>query len=141
MNQVVDMINEIEWLRKQLQDLEARLEADERANAVVDAAGELQQSAIALEGQLFDVHLTGAREDAFRGPMKLYGRLSALASDIGGWGADFPPTEQQIEVNEVLKERLNEARDQYEVLAESQLAAFNDLLKENNLGGIVIAKE
>ncbi len=48
-----------------------------------------------IAGSLYDIHLTGAREDAFRSPMKLYGRLSALASDIGGFGVDFKPTDQQ----------------------------------------------
>ena len=138
LNEVVDMINEIEWLRKQLGDLEARLEAGDETKSVLDAAGELRQSAIALEARLFAVHLTGAREDAFRGPMKLYGRLSALASDIGAWGADFPPTEQQVEVHGILRERLAEAMEQYEVLNESQVAAFNDMLREKKLGGIVV---
>ena len=48
-----------------------------------------------IAGSLYDIHLTGAREDAFRSPMKLYGRLSALASEINSSGIDFKPTNQQ----------------------------------------------
>jgi hypothetical protein len=138
LNEVVDMINEIEWLRKQLEDLQARLKDKKDVKSVVDAADELEDSAIGVEARLFDVNLTGAREDSFRGPMKLYGRLSALASDISGWGADFPPTEQQRQVYEVLEGRLDEAREQYEVLMTDQVDALNDLLTVSQLGGVTV---
>ncbi len=100
------MINRIEWLRKQLLDLETMFADDDGVKTILEAAGELGDTAVTVEGRLFDVNMTGAREDAFRGPMKLYGRLSALGSDISAWGADFPPTEQQIEVHGVLLQRL-----------------------------------
>ena len=58
-------------------------------------ARDLFNSAQSITEALYDIHLTGAREDAFRSPMKLYGRLSALASDIGAFGVDFKPTNQQ----------------------------------------------
>lgn len=38
--------------------------------------------------------------------MKLYGRLSALASDITGKGVDFKPTDQQEEVYSIFNKRL-----------------------------------
>ena len=138
LNEIVDMINRIEWMRKRLGDLRIVLEDHSSAKDLLEAVGELEDSAIGVEGRLFDVHLTGAREDAFRGPMKLYGRLSALASDIGGWGADFPPTEQQIEVHEVLEQRLNEAREAFKVLVESQVPALNEMMRSANLGGIIV---
>ena len=73
----------------------------------------MEEQAQGISARLYDIHLTGAREDAFRSPMKLYGRLSALASDITANGVDFRPTNQQGEVYGVLKGRM--VRIQYAV--------------------------
>ena len=69
-----------------------------------------------IESHLFDVKLTGAREDAFRNPNKIYGRLAALGSDLTRFGADFKPTNQQIEVYKVLSKRLDEQQRSFNIL-------------------------
>jgi photosystem II stability/assembly factor-like uncharacterized protein len=108
-NLTVTMINESEWVRKELQDQmdDLKPKARAEAQALLDQLND-------LAGRLYDTNLTGAREDAFRNPMKLYGRLSAVASDINGSGIDFPPTSQQVAVYEVLKERLDKAKADYD---------------------------
>ena len=108
-NETVTMINESEAIRKELQD-----NIDEMKPKAKDAAQALLEELTAVADQLYDINLTGAREDSFRNPMKLYGRLSALASDVNGSGIDFPPTDQQVAVYEVLRERLDEASADYE---------------------------
>jgi hypothetical protein len=138
MNVLVRMIDQIEWLRKQIEDLRLMIKGHEDAESVTTAAKELEEKAIAVEGKMFDVNLTGAREDAFRGPMKLYGRYNALASDISGFGADFPPTEQQKQVHEILRRRLEDARREYEQLMSTDVASLNGLLQEKSLGGITV---
>ena len=69
-----------------------------------------------IESHLFDTKLTGAREDAFRNPNKIYGRLAALGSDLTRYGADFRPTNQQVEVYEVLSNRLAKQQAAFELL-------------------------
>jgi len=140
LNEVVDLINALEWTRRQLEGVQGAIRdrsvGDARAggseagalDALMDAARRMEQRAISIESILFDVHLTGAREDAFRNPIKLYGRFSALASDISGWGADFPPTDQQREVAQVLTERLEEAKRQAESFYTSEIEALNERL-------------
>jgi len=140
LNEVVDLINALEWTRKQLEDIQGtirdRQAADARTrgggaadlDALLTATGRMEERAISIESILFDVHLTGAREDAFRNPMKLYGRFSALASDIGGWGADFRPTDQQREVAGVLRERLEEAKGEAESFFGTEIDALNERL-------------
>lgn len=108
-NLTVKMINESELIRKELQDKIPGM----KPKAKIDAQALLTELD-AVADQLYDTQLTGAREDAFRNPMKLYGRLSALASDINGSGIDFPPTDQQVEVYEILKERLDKAKEVYD---------------------------
>ena len=78
--------------------------------------------AIDVEGRLFDIKLTGAREDAFRNAMRLYGRLSALGADVGAFSADYRPPDQQGEVHDVLVERLIDIRQRFQVLQLLDLA-------------------
>ncbi|MFQ5704365.1 MAG: glycosyl hydrolase [Gemmatimonadales bacterium] len=137
LDEVVDMIDQLEWLRKQMKDMRSILEGNHDADTVIAAAGELAKKAIAVEGHLFDVHLTGAREDAFRNPMKLYGRLSALASDVGANSADFAPTTQQIAVHELFMQRLAEYRRQFRALFDTDVAAFKRLVREKELPHVI----
>ncbi|MFZ9003729.1 MAG: ABC transporter permease subunit, partial [Robiginitalea sp.] len=86
-----------------------------------------------IAGTLYDIHLTGAREDAFRAPMKLYGRLSALASDITGNGADFKPTDQQQEVYAVFNGRLEAVNQKFKKFMEIEVKKLNVQLKNSEL--------
>jgi hypothetical protein len=147
LDQVVDAIDEIEWVRKQIHDL---TEADGSSDSVKQAGTELDQKLIAIEDQFFQVRLAGGDEesyrvkeapwlvytvDAFRVPMKIYSKLSILAGDIGG-SADFPPTAQQIEVHELLKKRLAGAQNELDQLLGNGLPAFNRLLRDSNIAEI-----
>ncbi len=144
LDQVVDAIDEIEWVRRQIHDL---TETEDLAASVKQAGKELDQKLTTIEEQFFQVRLAGGDEesyrvdeapwlvytvDAFRVPMKLYSKLSILAGDIGG-SADFPPTTQQIKVHELLKKRLAGAQTELEQLLGNDLPAFNSLLRSNNL--------
>ncbi len=132
-----EMINRLEWTRKQLGDVQGMLAGDSSATDLVDAAKALEQKIVGVEGQLFDVHLTGAREDAFRNPMKLYGRLSALASDVFANGADFAPTQQQSDVKGVLEERLQKAAEEYRTLLQQDVPALQQKLQQRNVPAII----
>jgi photosystem II stability/assembly factor-like uncharacterized protein len=141
LNEVVDLINSLEWTRKQMEDIQGtirdRQAADARVgggaaedlDALMTAVRRMEERAISIESILFDIHLTGAREDAFRNPTKLYGRFSALASDISGWGADFQPTDQQRDVAAVLVERLEEAKRQADSFYGAEIDALNERLR------------
>ncbi|MEP1152666.1 MAG: glycosyl hydrolase [Balneola sp.] len=126
-NQTVTLINEIEWVRKEFEDLISRLNEirdPEEVKLIVERADALNKRVTEIEGNLYDVNLTGAREDAFRGPMKLYGRLSALGSDIMYNGGDFAPTDQQNEVFEILEDRFDKTREEYNKFVEERLVPF-----------------
>jgi hypothetical protein len=160
MNTVVDMIDQTEWVRKQLADLsfmfnERKKDARERASAgdgVTLAGGardttialaaldsslntirDLEKKALALEGRLYDTDLTGAREDAFRSPNQLYEKLASVASDVGASSADWPPTDQQKAVHALLKQQLTAVRSDFEKLMTIDVAGFNQRLGGNRI--------
>ena len=136
------MIDRLEWLRKDLSELRTMLAAEGGragpAVAELDSASvgeldrgarELAERAVEVEGRLFDVNLTGAREDAFRNPNRLYGRLSALLYEVSAASGDSPPTDQQRQVFDLLSERLERARAAYRQLLEEELPAYRSRLR------------
>lgn len=74
----------------------------------------LEQKIYDLESKLFDVHLTGARQDIFRNPAKILERLLAIAKEGQTASADFPPTDQQMEVFGLLKGRLADVQSSFD---------------------------
>ncbi len=140
---VARMINRLEWVRKQLQDLAGQLRGDSgvvgdsSAKRLATLADSLDRGAVRVESVLFDVHLTGAREDAFRNPMQLYGRLAALESDVAENGADFPPTTQQRAVHDLFVQRIADASARFADLMEKALPAFAAELRKATLKGVI----
>jgi photosystem II stability/assembly factor-like uncharacterized protein len=139
---IARMINRLEWVRKQVRDLTAQLRdsalvADSGAKRMAALADSLERRAIRVEGALFDVNLTGAREDAFRNPIQLYGRLAALQSDMAENGADFAPTTQQLAVHDVLAGRLADATARFADLMTKAIPQFVDELRRTPLRDVL----
>ena len=111
-NENVNLINKIENLRYSLQN-------DYKTRDEEKTARDMDALLYEIESHLFDTKLTGAREDAFRNPNKIYGRLAALGSDLTRFGADFKPTNQQVEVFDVLSNRLETQQAAFELIMEN----------------------
>ena len=131
---VADMINRIEWVRKQLYDLKNRMKEMEGLEPVIKASNELDQKFIEIESFLFSMELSGSG-DGLRWPDKFYVKLRFLAGDIGK--SDFPPTSQQLEVFEMLKEQLADYQNRLKQLIEKDVKVFNDMLKEKQIPNIL----
>ncbi len=125
---IAQVIERMEHTRVQLQAASAALGRDTDAAEVRAEIDRLEAVATELENQLVDVNLTGAREDSFRNPMRLYGRFSALASDVDWKGSDFVPTVQQREVQGVLTRRLEDAKESIQAFFDGELARLNEQL-------------
>ncbi len=135
-NSVVDMINQIELIRKQIYDLKELLEGDESAGPVITAGEELDKKLMAVEDNFFDLRLAWAGDDYLRWPDKLHTKLSKLARYIGQ--SDFPPTTQQVEVHEMFKKKLATHKGQLKELLNKDIPAFNNMLKEKNIPNIIV---
>jgi photosystem II stability/assembly factor-like uncharacterized protein len=137
LDEVVAMIDEIEWLRKQIDDLEAMHAGREAAAPALAEAAALDGELRELEAGFFDLRLTGghARQDSLRWPRRLYSKLASLAGYIGG--SDYPPTTQQLEVMELYREQLASARARLAELRSRDVAALNATLGAGGLGRLV----
>jgi len=131
LNTAADMVNLIEVLRSQVEGL-SRLTADP---AVRQSAEEVIQQLIAAEMGLIDLRLTGG-QDGVRYASKLLGKINYLANGLAS--GDFRPTDQQLEVKQVIEGQLKELRTQIEGLRLRIAGGFNDQLRSKNLPMIVV---
>jgi len=137
LNTVVDSINRIEWIRRQIADLKDSLRENKGSPDIIKGADQLDSKILAVEDLYFNRVLAEGDEKSFRVPLNLYGQLSVLAGDIAGGSADFPPTDQMVAVHEELKRELAGAENKLSDLVTKDIAAFNNLLKEKNIPNLI----
>jgi hypothetical protein len=116
-------VHQVEVLRVQLQNL-ARFAEDEE---VLEAVDELAQELEDLQMRMVDLRLTGQGQDAVRFGVRLLGKLGYLTNNVSV--ADFPPTDQDIEAHELLREQLAEHLSAIDALLAEDVAALNALLR------------
>jgi hypothetical protein len=141
LNTVSDMINQVEWMRKQLYDINDLLKAGGKSveAGTLTAIDEFDKKLRSVEDELLQPILAEGDSKSFRSPQKLYGKLSVLAGDVAN-SVDFAPNKQQREVHAILRERLANEKSRFEELVKTDLAAFNDFLKKKNISGIIFPK-
>jgi hypothetical protein len=137
LNTVSDIISQIEWMRRQLYDLKDVLKTGGGSGDVLKAIDGFDKKLRAVEDELFQHIISEGDTKSFRYPHKLYCKFSVLAEDVNGL-VDFAPNKQQREVHAVLKERLAKQQTLYKELLAKDLPAFNDMLKQKNIAGIVV---
>lgn len=134
LGEVVGMIDEVEWLRRQLLDLDARLTQQDAPQAaeVGAAARELEERLGDFEMNLFDLRLTGgtAFQDSLRWPRQLYAKLASLAGYVSG--TDHRPTDQHLEVFASYRQRLASLREELAALR-AEVAGFNETARAAGL--------
>ncbi|MXX76711.1 MAG: sialidase [Holophagales bacterium] len=126
------VINEAERLRRDLRRLEDRLSASGGALDVFEAtnhADALREELRAIEGEFFDLRMTGTGQDALRWPRRLYARLTYLARSVGQ--ADARPTDQQASVWQMLSDELAEQEDRFNATLAGPLADLNRTLADS----------
>ena len=128
-----ELVNRVEWVRRQLRDAKAVLQ-DRGDSALAAAADSLDERLIAAEQGLFQMRSTGTGQDGIRYPTRLIERLGYLFTTVSV--GDFPPTDQQGEVHAVLQERLLRIRDELESILGDDLAEFNRRVQALGLGVI-----
>jgi hypothetical protein len=160
----VEMINASEWSRRQLGDLRtkwkelrpAEAETDE-ADAAEDsdeaevlesdegegepdllaAIDELDEELKELEGEYFDLRLTGARQDSLRWKRLLSAQLSRLAWTIAG--TDVQPTDSQLEFYLQVKAQAKQALMTWAVLRDVDIPDLNARAAAEGVTAVILA--
>jgi len=124
-------VNRMELVRGQIEAL-GRVVED---GAIQKAGEELNQKIIDLEMNLVDLRQTGTGQDGIRFGAKLISKLNYLANGLAG--ADFKPTDQQLEVQKGLEQQLRSHLAALDGLMSRDVGALNDLLRKRNIPNIV----
>jgi photosystem II stability/assembly factor-like uncharacterized protein len=120
-------VNRIETARVQLEAL-IRLTTD---SAVRQAADAMNRKLIDLELNLVELRLTGAGQDGVRFAAKLISKIGYLANGLAS--GDFKPTNQQLEVQQILADELRTHLRALDALMSTDLAALNEQLRAKDL--------
>jgi photosystem II stability/assembly factor-like uncharacterized protein len=123
-------VERVEALRVQLQTL-ARFAGDEE---VTDAARALEERLTDLQMNMVDLRLTGQGQDGVRFEAKLLQKIGYLTGGVTA--ADFPPTDQDLEVLEILKGEVTEHLGAVEAVVSDDLAELNNLLREKGIPAV-----
>ena len=137
-NNVVAMINDVELMRRQIGDLQSVLGSDQANAPVRTASADLDKKLTAFEENLFQMRYTGRGQDSTRWPNKMLEKLLHLAGDLEI--GDFPPTDQQREVHRIFTERIAGYRGELQTLLSSDVAGFNQMLRDKGIGAIVVPR-
>ena len=129
MNTAVDAINQLEYVRAQVQTF-MKSTAD---SEIRRAATELNTRLSDLEMNLLELRITGG-QDGVRYAAQLLSRLNYLANGVSG--SDFRPTDQHLETAKLLQERLKGHASTLGTLIEKDVATFNDMLRRQNAGQV-----
>jgi photosystem II stability/assembly factor-like uncharacterized protein len=127
-NETADMINRLEIVRKQLED---QLKANAGKTALEKALKDLDKKALDVELRLLsrsDLHSDDKwYVEAYKVYLNLlwfFGDVGLGASDVAG-GAEYTPTEQSVQIFDMLEKELADARTAFNALMTTDLPAFN----------------
>ena len=145
-----DMVNRIEWIRKQLEDTEAMLSSqigEAKSEGKTDAkAADLLKSVQGMDDKMQNVEYSLlAKADAnsddkyYVAAYKVYLNLIWLNAEIGtgggdvAGGADFAPTDTDMTLLEMYEKALAAATVNYRELMDKDFPAFNHSLAESGV--------
>lgn len=129
------MVNQIEFIRSQLEKLTATLSAGSDSVAAKSAADALDKKLVEIEEELIQRRLTGQGQDTVRWPPKLLSKIGYLAGGLAS--GDFGPTKQQREVQALLTQQLGGLRKRLDDVLSLDLTTFNKLLVDSNIKTII----
>ncbi|MBV9406497.1 MAG: hypothetical protein JO211_14230, partial [Acidobacteriaceae bacterium] len=132
------MVNRLEWMRKQMSDMEKMVRAE---NTGPDAKPDLLRSIHDMDLRMQSVEYkliskveANSDDKYYVEPYKIYlnliwlnGEVGPGAGDVAG-GTNYGPTDTSVQILDMLEKELSAARADYTALLEKDLPAFNRAL-------------
>jgi photosystem II stability/assembly factor-like uncharacterized protein len=128
-------IAEIRDLRKQLEELSARLKPEQKD--LKDKAADIIKNMTAVEEELMQTKIKSG-QDALNFPIKLNNKLAALNSIVDG--GDAAPTSQSYDVYKDLTAKIDAQLARLNMIKTTDIAAFNKMYADKALPVILTKK-
>ena len=131
LNTVAVDINQIEYIRVQLEQLAPRVQQRRPLRLIY----QLNEQLLDIEQELFQMSITGFGEDLARFPAKLVEKLVYL----GGWIAtgDFRPTDPMKETTRKHEKAVRELNKQLQKIVKETIPRFNEKMHKYGVPGIL----
>ncbi len=145
-NDVVHMINDIELVRKQIQDMPVYFTGNPDSAFVMNKASILNTRALHIEHQLFQKYLATGVSKTYPAQLKLYLKFVWLAGEIGSGAGDvtgdpdFPPTKQDMEVYQLLNKQLHNTQKEFNSFMSQSVPAFNSAVGLKGIKTLIVPK-
>ncbi len=134
LSEVHDGINAIRSIHKQTEEWESRTKDHEIHDKVAAAAKDLREKLLGVEGELTQVNAK-VRSDTMDHPIKLNAKVAALAAVVSS--GEAAPTRQSREVFDDLSARAAAQLQRLREVIDTDVAAFNTLIREAGTPAIV----
>ncbi|HEU5374017.1 MAG TPA: hypothetical protein VFV38_01115 [Ktedonobacteraceae bacterium] len=129
-----EAITTIREVRQQIEQWEQRTQGREHHQTIVDAGKVVKEKLTAIEEELIQVKAR-SRQDTLNHPAKLNARITALTGVVAS--ADAAPTRQAYELFEHLTGQLQAHQQRLRECLETDLTAFNSLIRELELPAVL----
>ena len=134
-SKVDETINQLNSVKKQIDDLDRRLPKDDHGKTVRDAGKKLQQKIDPIQDALIQSKAKSS-QDVLNYPIQLNNELVALAGSIST--TDAAPTTQAYQVFEMLKQRSDEWVARWDQMVKNDIVAFNQLVRQQDVPTIIL---
>ncbi len=142
-NKTSGMVNQIEWMRRQLEEIEKMLRTETGKADLLKTVTDMDAKLQAVEYKLLSKALTTSDDKYFIEAYKVYfnllwlnGEVGPGAGDVAG-GEDFGPTDTERNLLEMIEKDLAAATAEYRSLMDKDLPAFNKSLSEHGVTPLV----
>jgi photosystem II stability/assembly factor-like uncharacterized protein len=135
--QAHDTVNQIRDIRSQIEALNKRLAGQPQAKAVADAGKQLDKKMTEIEEVLIQTKAK-SNQDVLNYPIRLNNYLVALGGVVGS--ADSAPTQVSYDVFDMLSKQLDEQLAKWKTVLSTDLAAYDDVVRKQEVPAIILAK-
>lgn len=137
LSEIHQRIEDIREVRKQITDLTKRIEGEARNKPIVDAGKALDKKMTSIEEALYQTK-NKSSQDPLNYPIRLNDKLASLSDSVGT--GDFGPTAQAIAVSQQLLAAIDGELEKLNQIWETDLPAFNRLVREQAIDAVVLKK-
>jgi hypothetical protein len=136
-SRVADMVNHLEWMRKQLNDIEKMMTSEKVKPELVKSVQAFDQKLQSVEYKLLSKALTPSDDKYFVSAYKTYFNLLWLNAEVGpgagdvAGGTNFGPTDTEVAILEMLEKEMATAQTEYNALMQTDVPAFNKSLMDH----------
>jgi hypothetical protein len=139
-----DMVNPMEWMRKQLEDMRKMLASQKDKGDLQKAVAELDQKILAVETKILERSQMLSDDKYYVEQYQIYmnliwlnGEVGPGAGDVAG-GTDFGPTETSLAVFQSIDSDLTAVKSEFRTLMDKDVPVFNRTVSDKGITPLAV---